>query len=93
MFLFQNTSTDMQVRCDTGTNPAQQRTSSTELALKNHYTISLSSHTHRVTIVDFRKVGQKGLRNEDKVGKNVFKQEDKVRQKSLKKSTKLSKIL
>ena len=53
---------------------------------------------HTVTIIDFRKVGQKGLKNEDKVGQKFilkrgqnrtekFEKEDKVGQKSLKKRT------
>ena len=50
-----------------------------------------------VTIIDFRKVGGKGLKNEDKVGQKSlgkrqsrtkkFEKEDKVGQKSLKKRT------
>ena len=52
-----------------------------------------------MTIIDFRKVGQKGLNNEDKVGQKFiqkrrksrtekFGKDDKVIQKSLKKRTK-----
>ena len=39
----------------------------------------------RVTLIYFRKVGQKGLKNEDK---NLFKIGDKVGQESLEKRTK-----
>ena len=35
-------------------------------------------------IIDFRKVGQKGLKNEDKVGQKFVQKEDKVGQKILK---------
>ena len=60
------------------------------LALLGHQT----SHSHRVTIIDFRKVKQKGLKNEDKVGQKFilkggqssrtknFEKEDKIGQKS-----------
>ena len=42
-----------------------------------------------MTIIDFRKIGQKGLKNEDKVVPK-FEKEDKVRQKSLKKEYSLN---
>ena len=58
----------------------------------------LYSNRIRVTIIDFRKVGKKGLKNEDKVGQTFiqkrgksrtekFVKEGKVGQKSLKNRT------